>query len=43
MENNSINLFKWFPHNQMKEHMDKCHLLISGSENVTINVDDNMT
>ena len=43
IENNSIKLFKWFPDNQMKEHKDKCHLLISDSGNITINVDDNMT
>ena len=27
----------------MKAKKDKCHLLISGSENITINVDGNIT
>ena len=28
--------------NQVKAKKDKCHLLISGSENITINVDGNI-
>ena len=28
--------------NQIKENKDKCHLLISGNENITINVDGNI-
>ena len=27
--NHSIQLFKWFPENQMKANKDKCHLVIS--------------
>ena len=38
----SITLFKWFTDNQMKADKDKCHLLISCSENTTINVDGNI-
>ena len=42
IKNDSIKLFKWFADNQMKANKDKCHLLISGSENITINVDENI-
>ena len=28
LEDNSINLFKWFLDNQMKVNSDKCHLII---------------
>ena len=31
LENDSVNLFKWFLDNKMKANKDKCHLLISGS------------
>ena len=41
LENISIKLFKWFADNQMKANKDKCHLLISDGENITINVDGN--
>lgn len=41
LENDSVKLFKWFVNNQMKANKNKCHLLINGSENITINVDDN--
>ena len=36
LENVSIKLFKWFADNQMKANKDKCHHLISGSENGNI-------
>ena len=39
LKNVSITLFKWFADNQMKSNKDKCHLLISCSESITINVD----
>ena len=39
LENVSVTLFKWFADNQIKANKDKCHLLISCSENITINVD----
>ena len=42
LENISIKLFKWFADSQMKANKEKCHLLISGSENITINVDGNI-
>ena len=42
LENVSIKLFKWFADNQMKANKDKCHHLISGSENISINVDGNI-
>ena len=42
LENVSIKLFKWFADNQMKANKDKFHLLISGSKNITINVDGNI-
>ena len=35
LENVSITLFKWFEDNQMKANKDKCHLLMSRSENIT--------
>ena len=38
-ENVSVKLFKWFAGNQMKANKDQCHLLVTGSENITINVD----
>ena len=43
LENDSINLFKRFASNQMKPNKDKCHLLISGRENININIDGNIT
>ena len=42
LENDSIKLFKWFAGNHMKVRKDKCHLLISGGQNITINVDGNI-
>ena len=42
LENDSIKSFNWFVENQIKENKDKCHLLISGNENITINVDGNI-
>ena len=42
LENDSIKPFKWFVDNQIKAKKGKCHLLISGSENFTINVDGNV-
>ena len=29
LEDDSINLFKWFPDNQMKANRNKCHLITS--------------
>ena len=42
LENDSRKFFKWFADNQMTRNKDKCHLLISGFENITINVDGNI-
>ena len=42
LENVSTTLFKWFADNQMKSNKEKCHLLISCSENITINVNGNI-
>ena len=39
LENDSIQLFKWFPDNQMKVNKDKCHLVISNNEKVSIKID----
>ena len=41
-ENVSIKLFKWFAENQLKANKDKSHLLLSGSEMITINVGGNI-
>ena len=38
LENNSIQLFKWFSDNKMKANKDKCHLLISSNEEVSIKI-----
>ena len=37
LEKDSIKLFQWFSDNQMKANHDKCHLLVSGKNNVTMN------
>ena len=37
LEKDSIKLFQWFSDNEMKANHDKCHLLVSGKNNVTIN------
>ena len=39
LQNNSIQLFKWFSDNQMKANKDKCHLVISNNENVSMKTD----
>ena len=38
LENDSVRLFKWFSNNQMKANMDKCHLLQSNKERVTMTI-----
>ena len=40
LENDSVKLFSWFRDSQMEANEDKCHLLTSSSENITINIDD---
>ena len=37
LEKDSIKLFQWFSDNQIKAKYDKCHLLVSGKDTVTIN------
>ena len=39
LENDSIQLFKWFSDNQMKVNKDKCHLFISNNEKVSMKID----
>ena len=39
LENDSIQLFKWFSDNQMKTNKDKCHLIISNNEKVSMKID----
>ena len=36
LENDSIKLFKWLADNLMKANKDKCRLLISSRENITL-------
>ena len=38
LEKDSIKLFQWFSDNQMKTNHDKCHFLVSGKNNVTMNL-----
>ena len=37
LEKDSIKLFQWFSDNQMKANYNKCHLLVNGKNNVTMN------
>ena len=37
--NDSIQLFKWFSDNQMTANTDKCHLVISNNEKVSMKID----
>ena len=39
LESESIQLFKWFSDNQMKANKDKCHLVISHNEKVSMNIE----
>ena len=39
LENDSIQLFKWFFDNKMKASKDKCHLVISHNEKVSMKID----
>ena len=38
LENDSVRLFKWFSNNQTKANKDKCHLLLSNKERVTMKI-----
>ena len=39
LENDSIRLFKWFSDNHMNANKDKCHLVISNNEKVSMKMD----
>ena len=38
LENDSVRLFKWFSNNQMKSNKNKCDLLLSNKERVTMKI-----
>ena len=38
LENDSIQLFKWFSDNQIKANKDKLHLVISNNEKVSMKI-----
>ena len=39
LENDSIKLFKWFSDKIMKANKDKCHLIVSSNEHVSMKLD----
>ena len=39
LENDSIQLFKWFSDNQMQANKDKCHLIVSNNAKVSMKTD----
>ena len=39
LETASVKLFNWFPDNQMKRKQNKCQLIISKNENVSMCID----
>ena len=40
LEKLSIPLLSWFKENKLKLNLDKCHLIVSGTENAKIKLDD---
>ena len=38
LETASVKLFKWFEDNQMKANQDKCHLIVSKNENISMHI-----
>ena len=38
LETASAKLFKWFVDNQMKANRDKCHLIVSKNENISMHI-----
>ena len=38
LETASVKLFKWFPDNQMKANRDKCYLIVSKNENISMHI-----
>ena len=39
LENDSMKLFNWFSDNMMKANKDKCHLIVSSNEHVSMKLD----
>ena len=39
LEETSISLLNWFKENRLKLNLDKCHLIVSGTENAKIKLD----
>ena len=39
LQNESLTLFQWFYHNQMKANPDKCHFICSTEDKINIIVD----
>ena len=39
LENDTVQLFKWFSDNQMKANKSKCYLVISNNERVSMKID----
>ena len=39
LENDYIKLFKWYSNNMMKANKDKCHLIVSSNEHVSMKLD----
>ena len=40
LEELSIPILSWFKENKLKLNLDKCHLIVSGTENAKIKLDD---
>ena len=40
LEESTNNLFQWFRNNYMKANADKCHLLVTGNYEVSVNIND---
>ena len=40
LEKLSVPLLRWFKENKLKLNLDKCHLIVSGTENAKIKLDD---
>ena len=38
LEEASTALFQWFDNNLLRKNPDKCHLLISSNENITVKI-----
>ena len=38
LETASVIFFKWFADNQMKANQDKCHLIVSKNENISMHI-----